>query len=408
MTVSSMKSSASSVSDVYDWASRLTAESRNSLVAAAEYYWPTETRRLHNRLLQSQRQLIAVLGCQGVGKTSAMLALDLALNIEFYRHALTAKTKNGNAALKNIKPRAIALNYSDLDSFLNLLKPADSPHFSNFFSTYMDELNQLLRFKLVRVPYGKQVSLRDAEVILGREKCRTARMNSFLKTTPQHQVLLIDLPDYSKTDRRLMFKDLKLIQFLWRNIMADQYSETNLVLFFQEETFHDHFYFGKMDTITINPFKAKDLVLAYKQKFKNTYPFTEDSLLKVATLSRGVFRRFLQYVKLCLDKWTETKDHPELLDETIVQEAITKERIAQDMDTELSQIFPKNPDAKLTATEILNLLGEKKSVNQKTIAELIEIPDYKLSRIINKLDSAGLVQTKKIGLDKIVELSEST
>jgi len=121
-----------------------------------------------------------------------------------------------------------------------------------------------------------------------------------------------------------------------------------------------------------------------------------------------VFRRFLQYVRLVLDKWTETRDRPELVDETIVQAAITKERIAKDMDMELSQIFPKNPDAKLTATEILNLLAENKSMNQKTIAELIEIPDYKLSRIINRLDSAGYVQRKKTGLDKIVELSEPT
>jgi len=39
------------VEDVYDWASRLTAEARISFWTVSDYYWPTEVKLLHARLL---------------------------------------------------------------------------------------------------------------------------------------------------------------------------------------------------------------------------------------------------------------------------------------------------------------------------------------------------------------------
>jgi len=200
--------------------------------------------------------------------------------------------------------------------------------------------------------------------------------------------------------------------------MSDQGAKTNLVLFMQEETFHGHFFFGKMDVVKIKPFTAQQLLSAYKKKFNDTYPFTEDALLHLARLSRGVFRRFLQYIKLCLDKRRESdpemvrldKDLAEegLLDRDFVEKAIPKERLSQDIDAELAPLFPKNPEARSTAVEILNLLEERKAMNQKTIAEELDIPEYRLSRIIKRLDAGGRIVREKTGLDKIVKLAERT
>lgn len=53
------------------------------------------------------------------------------------------------------------------------------------------------------------------------------------------------------------------------------------------------------------------------------------------------------------------------------------------------------------------LLGRKQDMNQKTIAEELGIPEYALSRIISSLEAGRLVTRKKVGLDKLVRLTES-
>lgn len=388
---------------VYDWASKLTAESRELTWTDTDYHWPPVIKQLYERLVRSERQLIAVLGRQGIGKTSAMQALELRFNRELHE-LISKKEENSPSAIAR---QAIALNYGDLQSFLTGEKSSFCRQYMSFTAQYVNELDRMLQFK--KIPRNDKSSIdeliEDKEFALGKDKTRTTRLRSMLQGVCVQAQLLIDLPDYSKSDRRLMAKDLDRIQFIWRYITGDHKSKTNLVLFMQEETFRDHFFFGKMDVVKLEPFRAEELVSSYVEKFKRTDPFTPEALLRIAKLSRGIFRRFLQYIKLTIDWQTQSGDAAELISVDTVEKAVTKKQLEQDMDQELSELFPKNMEARTTAIDILDLL-QKEPLNQKTMAEQLEIPEYKLSRILQKLETGQWIEREKTGLDKIVKLKD--
>jgi len=60
-----------------------------------------------------------------------------------------------------------------------------------------------------------------------------------------------------------------------------------------------------MQKIELRPLRPELMVEAYKRRFKNIDPFTEDALLTLARMSRGIFRLFLRYIMLTLDLWEE-------------------------------------------------------------------------------------------------------
>jgi len=49
----------------------------------------------------------------------------------------------------------------------------------------------------------------------------------------------------------------------------------------------------------------------------------------------------------------------------------------------------------------------KQPLNQKTIAKELEIEEYRLSRVMNRLEAARLIERERSGLDKMVRLAES-
>jgi len=90
---------------------------------------------------------------------------------------------------------------------------------------------------------------------------------------------------------------------------------------------------------------------AYRRRFKAIEPFTEDTLLALARMSRGIFRRFLRYITLALRHWEKDGKGP--IDTTIVKEAVTVERLAEDMELELAELFPKQSELRLQAVRLL-------------------------------------------------------
>ena len=111
----------------------------------------------------------------------------------------------------------------------------------------------------------------------------------------QNETILIDSPDYSKADRRLMTKDLEEIYWLWNTFASSATSPIppNIVLALQKEMFRDHFFFDKMEKVELEPLKPERMVEAHRRRFNAIEPFTEDALLTLARMSRGIFRRFL-------------------------------------------------------------------------------------------------------------------
>ena len=73
-------------------------------------------------------------------------------------------------------------------------------------------------------------------------------------------------------------------------------------------------------------------------------------------MSRGIFRRFLRYITLTLQHWETSRNGR--VDTTIVKEAVTVERLAEDMELELGELFPKQSDLRLQAVRLLMRLEE--------------------------------------------------
>ena len=93
------------------------------------------------------------------------------------------------------------------------------------------------------------------------------------------------------------------------------------------------------------------MVEAYRRRFKALAPFTEDALFTLARMTRGIFRRFLRYITLTLQHWEV--DGKGSIDTAIVKEAVTVERLAEDMELELAELFPKQSDLRLQAVRLL-------------------------------------------------------
>jgi DNA-binding transcriptional ArsR family regulator len=217
--------------------------------------------------------------------------------------------------------------------------------------------------------------------------------------------IFVDMPDYSKTDRRLMAKDLEEIYWLWNSLArTDGTPRPNLVIAIQKEMFGGHFFFDKMSRIELEPLQPRQMVEAYVKRFKTTEPFTEDALLTVARMSRGIFRRFLRYITLTLDRWLTRPEPHGPIDTATVKDAIPLDRLAEDMELELVELFPKHSDLRLQAVRLLMHLEESGPQKQSELAEQLGIEPYAMSRLLRKLELHRYVIRKREGTDKIVSL----
>ena len=174
-----------------------------------------------------------------------------------------------------------------------------------------------------------------------------------------------------------MNTDLTEIQNLWQAInehiiiRTKEESNTaqqqpNIVFVLQKELAFSgdarvsHYFLGKARFFEITPFSPDDLMNAYRAEFGSLYPFEEKDLLYVARMSRGIFRRFLRYIQLCLEQHIQkagTGAYKDLVNKETVETALSIEEIAKDWEIELRQIFPHGSNWKHALT-ILKVLAE--------------------------------------------------
>jgi hypothetical protein len=79
-----------SLSEIYSWASQLASESRKLDWVFYWYVWPDAVREIIRRLERMNGGIIGLVGLQGVGKSSALLAIlsgRMLLQHEEYRKA---------------------------------------------------------------------------------------------------------------------------------------------------------------------------------------------------------------------------------------------------------------------------------------------------------------------------------
>jgi hypothetical protein len=97
----------------------------------------------------------------------------------------------------------------------------------------------------------------------------------------------------------------------------------------------------------------------------------------------------------------------ECIDTTIVKQAVTVEWLAEDMELELVQLFPKQNDLRLFAVRLLMYLEESGPKKQAELAEEFGLEEYAISRLLAKLELHRYVARRRDGTDKIVSMQES-
>jgi len=365
---------------VRSWASLLASESRDPRWIWDAYVVPADVDHLSTQLQSLHGALIGLVGFQGVGKSSALLALSTGS-----REPKTAESQS---------LQTILFKWRRTSDLFRSLMEYDHEASVEFRSEYERKLEGVSIDRAERVGGAKIVRLRK---YVWHDLLRSKH------------TIFIDMPDYSKTDRRLMAKDLEEIYWLWNSLrLTDATPGPNLVIAIQKEMFSGHFFFDKMSRIELKPLLSSQMIEAYVKQFKTTEPFTDDALLTVARMSRGIFRRFLRYISLTLDLWSTGSQPPRSIDAATVKKAVTAERLAEDMELELVELFPKHSDLRLQAVRLLMHLEESGPMRQSRFGELLGIEPYAMSRLLAKLELHRYVVREREGADKLVRLTSST
>jgi len=364
--------------EIVSWASVLTAENRERLRKKHYYHVTKPVKMLEWKLTHVNNQLIALIGLQGTGKTSALNYLagvfwkvdKNVVVIKWTKNWFNNLYNTDDVIMKHVNDRLIDQIKEELETYgLNrkrhpfLRRVPDRDDLSD------SGISRIISH--VNLDYGK---------IIGKGKVKELTNECvwwFLEF--RCPVIFIDLPDYRKTDRRSMANDLAAVQDLWERVGKDK----NIVIAVQKELFGGHFFFGKMDTIELQPLKPEELMRVFKTQFPDCALITDDALILLGQLSRGVFRRFLKYLNATLvESATSGEDYPVTPEH--VNKAVTIDQLIKDMELELSDLFRSEYQAR-QAVELLYYLREKGAANQKDIAEFLNVSMVTAGKIVNKM-----------------------
>jgi hypothetical protein len=401
--------------DLYDWASRLTAEAAGR---EREYYWMPQMERLVTKLKLTKRALIGVIGVQGAGKSAAMRAIVecLADQEGFGRDLVVAVKVPESGGLMDAFRSAFSGSYrGEVERFIKQ-KVENELQFNPVFLDRAGRLANRIHDLEMIAQVGKLRGHRVLELeglalspglrsLVPRRVVRELEGQALQALINAQRVVLIDMPDYPKHDRRLIARDLDDIQGLWNRLMTN-YKDVSLVIFIQKETFNhaDHFLYGKMELIDLMPLTVAQLLEAYKRKWGGYEPFTQDALEYIARMSRGVFRRFKRYIGLVLEmSMTQGAQVETGVD---VKKAVTDEEVMRDMDKELDGIFKKS-EQKQNAFKLIGRLANSKvygtnlndasqivehAMKQEEVSKLLDISEMAASRLLRELEQHGYIK----------------
>ena len=371
-----------------DWCSKLTADASGEY-HTSDYVWPEVIKKTLNNAQRQNGAMFGIIGLQGTGKSSAFLALTVAL-CEIFP---TAK-----------------FHGTDMNPVVNFEWPNDA----DWREAVWEQAGDAAEYALLALIDGEADEMRDSDTAF-RERVKRQYKNgswnniekSALLSTKQKtelrneiideilqqsKVILIDMPDYPKKDMRLLNRDIGGLRALWMETRRLG-GERCFIFFFQKELFGPHMFYNKMNMDELKPFTPEELVEAYKKKFNETAPFDEAALLEIARMSQGVFRRYKRYIALCLDAFKREQAVVISLDD--VRKVITIDQLIADMQLQLAEVF-RNNEHRALAVRLIEYVRLHPDRNQTQVAEALEIDEPTVSHLSNKLQEHGYIK-KTVG-----------
>ncbi len=411
---------------IYRWAFLLTTEQSQTV-----NFLVTDTlKELLYDLLNGTNLLIAVLGFQGTGKTAARqyLADNLPSTASLKwtdDHAMTDTL----IRLLQKRERTSSSKYDYIPSeellIRNALLEAAGTSIENLH--YVTEAvvasglrgrkhESLVLFLQSPNKQTKQPVWPYIKKALGPRRLREVKTKYTRDIASEFRNILIDFPDYDRKMRGLRQRDLARFQILWERVSSEDgyygYYDLpipNIVVFWQEELWDDlHFLEGKFQIVKLEPLRPEQLANYYIDYFRGTEPFTRESLLYIADLTRGVWRWFKKYIGLCLRELRGGRtEEPITVD--AVRELIATDTISHDWSRELATLWPRERGMRRKAVQIIRYLQENRdrAIPQSELAGnffggTTGRAATACSRFLDRLEENGYIMRKRVGQSKVV------
>lgn len=423
--------------DIYQWAGRLAAEQGE--IGPEDYLWNSETRNVVRRLINTNGNMVAVLGLQGSGKTTFKKILgELLKEQDTDGNPLTLEVSftgkdSIDKALKERTTKYEVYNETFLNTFLNLLHDHagrtslkfDKQTLTVYIYQLESRIHRIVKGEpemvplLARLALNQKITTEDKKILIEAlpriVKKLGKKFEKELITTIREEHIkeiknyIIEFPDYDKTYKGQMNRDLIEFQKWWKQLYTSEsetlfWQDANIVIFWQKEIWRGNFLFGKWKTIELKPFDPQQLMEYYKQQFGTTEPFEEDALIMIAGLARGIFRWYKKYISDCLEKYYDQPEKTSITTQDI-KNWITLDQLVEDWEKELADAFTKRGQIR-KAIKILTYLKEHEETQQTEIQlEFFGEGDTEktaCSRMLNKLEDIGQIASRKDGKNKLV------
>ena len=357
-----------------DWAGNFTSDDQEE--CEDKFYETDIFKLLVYRIKNYKCGLTMVRGLQGTGKSRLLLELNKAF------------------------PHAIRLKFTR-DWREKLME--DETVLNNFYesieSTYKDIVTQQNAAKHLWTVSEIEADVEVMNKKVGKGRCKELHEQALKNYLRRGRLFLLDMPDYSRKTAASMNGDIMALQEFWG---CTNQQNCLFIVTVQKELMDNnpHFFWGKFMKETLKPLTPDELIQVYRLNCGNDGLFDEAALRLLGELSRGVLRRFKNYVRMTIEQNIDVKP----LGPEHVMKAVTQDRIFEDMQQELSNVFGSE-EAQRHALTVLDYLRGKSDVNVKTIADEIDLDEKTTQRLIQRLTSYRYVSTKHgVKNEKLISL----
>ena len=376
---------------ILEWASQLAGESEQDPKLERGYIETDAYACLCQKLLTLNSQLIAITGEQGVGKSTTL-----------HRLYWEANRRGVPTILSRMADPFELFKMLHFDPFL--LTTYQEPFVRTLqetpYSTYTRRLFADLKKRQNYLPRAARnlssssdlLNVDSAEKVLGRTTLEQLRWQIWYEMLVKSRNILIDLPDYSASDKRRVSKDMDRVHQLWL-AFKNSGALNNIVIAIQNDYAHTHHFLDKMETIELKPLTSTQLRNSYINRFNSSYPFSEDSLTRLAELSLGNARRFKRILTSVVEFWRSKQDPQLPIDFEMITSTVSVDRLIREL--KLQKLFPRQPKFASKAAQLILELSEHGPQHQSDLGRKLDLRPYEVTRMLENLPYVGQRQDGK-------------